>query len=184
MRMVAMGDDELIGRIAAGDRHALTDLYQRHRGPLSSYLRVFTTDAGVIEEVVQDTMLAVWKGAHRFAGRSSVRSWVFSIARRRAADVFRRKSLRIEADPEWINVADPDPGPESRALSGEAEDDLLMAISSLPTVQREVLMLVFIHGLSYREAAEAIAVPVGTIKSRLNKARQSLRVQIQRRADA
>lgn len=178
-----MRDEELIGRIAAGDRQALTDLYQRHRGPLSAYLRIFISDAGVIEEVVQDTMVAIWKGAHRFAGRSSVRSWVFSIARRRAADVFRRKSLRIEEEPAWFLLPDPDPGPEIRALARESEDELLTAITSLPVIHREVLTLVFIHGLSYQEAAEATGVPVGTIKSRLNKARSSIRVHMQKGDD-
>jgi len=173
-------DDELVARIAAGDRQALADLYERHRGPLAAFLRLYTSDAGLIEEVVQDTMLAAWKGSHRFASRSSVRSWLFAIARRRAADVLRRKSLPFDGEEALQWSADPRPGPEQRVLTGAAEDDLLDAIFALPGIHREVLMLVFVQELSYRETADIVGVPVGTIKSRLNAARAMLRERVRK----
>lgn len=180
VRLVVALDEELVAGIAAGDRRDLADLYERHRGPLSAFLRLYTTDAGLIEELVQDTMLAAWKGADRFAGRSSVRSWLFAIARRRAADVLRRKSLPVDSDEMLSWMPGPDPGPEQQVLSGLGQDDLLDAILSLPEIQREVLMLNFVQELSYKEAAEVLGVPVGTIKSRLNSARMMLRQRVRK----
>lgn len=175
-----MRDEELVAAIAAGDRHALADLYERHRGPLAAFLRLYTADSGMIEEVVQDTMLAVWKGAHRFAGRSSVRSWLFAIARRRAADMLRRKSLPLEGEDALLGAADSRPNPEQRALRAAAGEAMVDAIHALPQIHREVLMLVFVHELSYREAADVVGIPVGTIKSRLNTARAMLRERVRK----
>lgn len=180
MELTAVQVEELVARIAAEDRLALADLYKRHRGPLAAFLRLYTTDTGLIEEVVQDTMLAAWRGASRFAGRSSVRSWLFAIARRRAADVLRRKSLPLEREDALHWSADPRPGPERWAVSQSTQDELIDAMSYLPKIQREVLMLVFVHELSYQETAAVAGVPVGTIKSRLHKARQSLRKHIRK----
>lgn len=178
--LVVVQDEDLVAGIAAGERRALADLYERHRGPLTVFLRLYTTDSGLIEEVVQDTMVAVWKGAGRFASRSSVRSWMFAIARRRAADVLRRKSLPVEGEDALLWSADPRPGPEQRVLAGEAEDAMVAVIAGLPEIHREVLMLVFIHELSYREAADVVGVPVGTIKSRLNTARSMVRKRVRK----
>ena len=180
MRLAVVQDEELVARIAAGDRRALVDLYERHRGPLTAFLRLYTVDAGLIEEVVQDTMLAAWKGAPRFAGRSSVRSWLFAIARRRAADVLRRKTLPLEGEGALQWSADPRPGPEERVLAGAAEDEMVDAIHALPEMYREVLMLIFVQELSYQEAADVVGVPVGMIKSRLSKARAMLRERVRK----
>lgn len=180
MRLAVAQDEEVVARIAAGDRRALSDLYERHRGPLAAFLRLYTTDAGLIEEVVQDTMLAVWKGAGRFAGRSSVRSWVFAIARRRAADVLRRKSLPLESEDALRWSADPRPGPEERVLAGVAGEAMVDAIRALPEIHREVLMLVLVQELSYQETADVVGVPVGTIKSRLNTAWSMLRERVRK----
>lgn len=180
MRLAVVHDEELVARIVAGDRRALADLYERHRGPLAAFLRVYTADQDLIEEVTQDTMLAAWKGASRFAGRSSVRSWLFAIARRRAADVLRRKSIPITGVEVLDRHADPQPGPEGHAIAQATQDELMGAISALSAIHREVLMLVFVHELSYQEAASVIDIPVGTVKSRLNAARMALRTGIRK----
>jgi RNA polymerase sigma-70 factor (ECF subfamily) len=83
--------EELIERISRGDRDALVDLYEQNRWSLLS-LRVMTADNGLAEEILQDTLYAVWTGASRFQGRSSSRTWLFGIARRRARDLLRRRS--------------------------------------------------------------------------------------------
>ena len=84
---------QLLVRMAAGDRVALAALYTQEQGAILAYLRAFTDDAELAEEVLQDTFLAAWRGAARYEGRASVRSWLFAIARRRAADRLRRPSL-------------------------------------------------------------------------------------------
>lgn len=175
MKLTTASDEDLVQRIAVGDLSALSALYERHRGPLFGYLCLFTRDHGLIEELVQDTILAAWTGADRFAGRSSVRSWLFAIARRRAADVLRRKSLPVVGEEELGTLPDPDPGPEGWALNQATQAQLATAVARVSAVHREVLVLIFVHELSYPESAEVLGVPVGTVKSRLSNAKRALR---------
>lgn len=178
MDVITKDDHALVERIATGDPQALARLYERHRGPLSAYLSLFTADRGLIEELVQDTMLAAWDGAMRFAGRSSVRTWLFAIARRRAADILRRRSLPIVGDERIAALPDSSPGPEQQALASATQADLQAAMDRVSVVHREVLVLTFVHELSYGELGEVLGVPLGTVKSRLSNARKALRAQL------
>lgn len=168
-------DVELVTLIAGGDRKALADLYARHQRPLFRYLCQLTPDQGLAEEILQDSIVAVWQGAGGFEGRSSVRTWLFGIARRQAHNVLRRRGLPL-ADAEALDVLeDPEPGPEARAISlGDAEE-LARRLALLPLIHREVLVLNFVHGLSYEEIAAVVGVPTGTVKSRLSNAKRALR---------
>ena len=73
-------DRQVLGRIAAGDRQALAELYERYQRVLFSYLQQLTPDYGLAEELLQDTLIAVWKSACSFEGRSSVLTWLIGIA--------------------------------------------------------------------------------------------------------
>lgn len=178
MDIITEQDDALLARISAGDRDAMDALYERHCSSLVAYLRLFTSDQSHIEELVQDTMVAAWKGAGRFAGRSSVRSWLFAIARRRAADVLRRRTWQVAGDEALVSMPDPSPGPEAWALAQASQIQLLATIERLSPVHQEILMLVFVHQLSYPEVAEILDVPLGTVKSRLSNARKALRAHL------
>src|SRR4051812_38715149 len=83
------GGAALLRRIAGGDREALVDLYNRYQRPLFRYLCQMTPDRGLAEEILQDTLVAVWQGAASFEGRSALRTWVFGIARRQAHNTLR-----------------------------------------------------------------------------------------------
>jgi RNA polymerase sigma factor (sigma-70 family) len=169
---------ELIVSIAAGDSAALADLYARLRDPLAAYLTLFVRDPSLREEVIQDTFLAVWNGAGRFRGESSARSWVFGIARRRAIDALRREKTPVLLDIDGRDRADRAPGPEQIAIASFEAAEIRSAIERIAAIHQEVLMLIFTQGLSYAETAEVLAVPVGTVKSRLNHARKSLRNEL------
>ena len=170
-------DQALVERIADGDRTALRPLYARHRHALVAYLRIFTSDHGQIDELVQDTMLAAWTGADRFSGRSSVRSWLFGIARRRAIDTLRRRHLPV-ADTELETLPDPAPSPEAWALAQASQEELLATVERLSPVHQEILLLTFVYQLAYSEIAEMLDIPVGTVKSRLSNARRALRAHL------
>src|SRR5579883_2450168 len=86
-------DAQLIGRIARGDRQALSELYERYQRSLFSYLLQLTPDYGLAEELLQDTLVAVWKSARSFEGRSSVLTWLIGIARRQAHNTLRQRKL-------------------------------------------------------------------------------------------
>lgn len=173
-----------IARMAAGDADALSELYAQHRTPLLAYLRLLTRDAGLAEETLQDTLLAAWHGAERFAGRASVRAWLFGIARRRAHDALRQRSLRLVFDEAMAETAAADPEPEALAIAAAERDELVDAIGRLSPVHREILLLTFMHELSYRELADVLGVPLGTVQSRLCHARRALAAQLRAFEDA
>lgn len=178
MAIITDHDHTLLARVAAGDRSAMNELYERHAASLLAYLRVFTSDQDQIEELIQDTMVAAWKGADRFVGGSSVRSWLFAIARRRAADTLRRRTWRTIGDEELASFPDPAPDPESWAIAQSRQDQLLATIERLSPIHQEILMLIFVHQLSYQEVAEILDVPPGTVKSRLSNAKKALRAHL------
>ena len=168
-------DAEHLVRIAGGDRKALAELYARHQRALFRYLCQLTPDHGLAEEILQDSLVAVWQGAARFEARSSVRTWLFGIARRQAHNALRRRGLPLADAEAMDSLQDPDPGPEARLLSlGDAEE-LARRLALLPLIHREVLVLNFVHGLSYEEIAVVVGAPVGTVKSRLSNAKRALR---------
>jgi RNA polymerase sigma-70 factor, ECF subfamily len=169
--------DGLIERIAAGDRDALADLYDEFRRPLLSYLTLLTRDRELAEEILQDTLLAVWSGAPGFTRRSSVKSWLFGIARRRARDTLRPRAFQW-VDIDTIEVPHRGPETEGAALASIAGDELTGAILRLSPPHQEILVLTFVHGLSYHELTAVLGIPIGTVKSRLNGARQALRILI------
>ncbi len=159
-------DAHLIARITQGDRAALTDLYVRYRLPLFRYVLQFTPDDGLAEEIVQDTLVAVWMSARSFEGRAQVRTWLFGIARRQAHNTLRRRGLPLSAVTELDRMPADVPDPQ---------DDVTAALRRLTTIHREVLTLTFVHELSYAESAAILGVPVGTVKSRLSNAKRALR---------
>lgn len=172
-------DAGLLKRIAAEDRHAVAELYARHQRPLTRYLGQLTSDHGLAEEILQDTIVAVWQGAAAFEGRSKVRTWLFAIARRQAHNVLRRRGLQLAGEDALDAVEDPSPGPEEHLLSQSDAEAVHRAIARLPLIHREVLVLNFVNGLRYEEIATVLGVPEGTVKSRLSNARRGLRRLLQ-----
>lgn len=168
-------DRELIARIAIGDRDALTRLYQRHGASLFGYLTRLADDRAVAEEILQDTLVAVWNGAGSFEGRSSAVTWLVGIARRQAHNTLRRRTLPRADVAELEVLPAPDPEPEDAAIAKADREEIAAAMARLAPVHREALVLSFVHGLSYNEMARSVGVPEGTIKSRLSNAKRALR---------
>jgi RNA polymerase sigma-70 factor, ECF subfamily len=168
------GDVGLLHKVAEGDRTALAALYHRHAGAVLAHLTLITGDHGLSEEVLQDTMLAVWRGAASYQGLASVRSWIIAIARRQHRDRLRRGRLRIVHQEAVIEQPATDPGPEEIALERAAAGEVARAVTTLGLPHREVLSLVFGSGLTLAETAAALQIPVGTVKSRLSSARSAL----------
>jgi RNA polymerase sigma-70 factor (ECF subfamily) len=168
----------VIDRIAAGDRQALAELYARFERPLLAYLRLLTSDPGLAEELLQDTLLAAWTGARGYKGQASVQGWLFGIARRRAHDALRRRALRLVESDELAMTASSEPDPEDAALAAAEREALAAAIARLAPIHREILVLTFVHELSYLDLAEALGIPLGTVKSRLSNAKLALRTRL------
>jgi RNA polymerase sigma-70 factor (ECF subfamily) len=169
-----VADDVLLERVAGGDAAALAALYRRYGSRLFGFLQRYAGDRMVAEEILQDTLLAVWRSAPRYAGRSGVRTWLFGIARRQA-----HNRLRVQEPPKLpldgvAGWADPAPGPAEWAIANAQGAAIAEAFGALAPQQREVLALAFAGRMPHGEIAEVLGVPVGTVKSRLHHARAAL----------
>jgi RNA polymerase sigma-70 factor (ECF subfamily) len=180
----AEADEALLLRVAGGDPAALASLYARYRTRLFAFLERYARDRMVAEEILQDTLLAVWRSADRFAGRSSVRTWLFGIARRQAHNRLRGSTPRQEPLDRLAGRPDPSPGPAEWALAAARREAIAAALDALAIQHREVLALAFAARITHREIADVLGVPVGTVKSRLHHARAALARQLAERGYA
>ncbi len=171
-------DRSLVARIAVEDWHALELLYDRHRVSLFAYCCWLIADRESAEELLQDTLIAVWQGAGRYAGRASVRAWLLGIARRQAHNARRHGRLTMANGgiPEMMEASEPGPEEATLDLAGCAE--IAQAIETLSPLHQEILRLTFVHDLSYMDLAATLGVPLGTVKSRLSLARRELRAAL------
>lgn len=165
-------DWPLVQRIAAQDESALQILYQKHAPGLLQYLVGRTGDVRLAEEVLQDVMLAAWRSADHFRGECRVRTWLLTIAHRRAINAYHRQLVPTRLDTSLQAFEQDLPAP---AHPLGQYDELHAAMQTLPSDQRETLELVFFHGLSLDEAARVLGVAEGTVKSRLHRAKTRLR---------
>jgi len=173
-------DAALLERVAAGDRVAFEQLYQRYYPRLFAFVRRLSRNGSLIEEVVNDTLLAVWRQAGSFDGRSRVSSWIFGIAYRRTMRSLERQGRRVEVAELSAagETADGGPDPERRLESSRARRELESALGELSEEQRAVVELTFVAGLSYAEIAAALDCPVNTVKTRMFHARRRLRARL------
>lgn len=167
-------DSTLLARVACGDEHALRRLYERHAADMLRLLRRLTSDTGTAEEILQEAWLAVWRSAGGYRGEASVRAWLLGITRRRAHDRLRRAALTTVDVDEAPEPADVRADVEGQVLATLGHEAIMAAVRRLPTRSREVVVLAFVDGLPYRDIAEVLGVPVGTVKSRMAHARARL----------
>jgi RNA polymerase sigma-70 factor (ECF subfamily) len=168
-------DASLVRRVASGDRDALATLYQRHGGVVLAQVTIAVGEPALSEEILQDTMLAVWRGAGSFRGESAVRSWIIAIALRKARDRRRRRPVAAVTDVAALSgLPAREAGPEEAVIERAEAEVIADAVGQLGRLHRDVLGLVFGAGLTLAEAAALLDVPVGTVKSRLFAARAAL----------
>lgn len=167
-------DADLVAAIASGDRAALRELYGRHQPWLTLRLRHRCADADVVAEAVQDTFIAVWRGAGRWNGAGQPAAWIWGIAIRRLIGVLRHRS-RWSPVSSRVSDAATLTTAEDLVLFGVAHGDLAGAIDGLPIELRAVVQATVLDGLTTREAAALLAIPAGTVKTRMIRARIQLR---------
>jgi len=165
----------LLADIARGEQEALVVLYRRYQRSLFVYLLRLLRDEGLAEEVLQDVIVALWQGANSFAGLSRVSTWVFGIARRQALQAARRRHLPLAAPEACQEARDEGQDAERVTFTLALQEDLEAALERLSPIHREALELALSQGFSYEEIALITAVPVGTVKSRVNQARRLMR---------
>ena len=168
-----MDDDELIASLAGGDDTALRELFTRHAPWLSARLRA-VLPASDVEDVLQETFLAVWQNAPTYQPRAQAGGWLWVIARRQAALLLRRRG---PAAGPLVDAARADGAPDP-AEAALARADLDAAASALHSPEREVWRLMYVEDRPVAEVALLTGVPAGTVKSRASRARRLLRTAL------
>jgi RNA polymerase sigma-70 factor, ECF subfamily len=174
MPMQTTTDEDLVGRIAKGDRLAMQLLFARHQTPVYRFVLRIVRDEANAEDLISDVFLDVWRQAGKFEGRSSVSTWLLSIARFKALSALRRKpesaldeetasSIEDRSDDPEITLAKKDKGAAMRACLGE-----------LSAEHREIIDLVYYHEKSVEEVATIVGIPPATVKTRMFYARKKL----------
>ena len=167
-------DAQLLVAVGEGDRRALEVLYRRHAPWLVARLQRRCSDPGVVDEVLQDAFVAVWRGAGRYDGRGEVGAWMWGIAVRRLVDAVRRGPrptalLDMTEDVEVVRSA------EEQVLLGLEHGELGPALDRLSPELRAVVRATVLDGLTTREAGRLLGIPSGTVKTRMMRARAQLR---------
>jgi len=170
----------LLQRVAARDRKAFEALYHQYYRRIFAYIFKITRRSDLVEEAVNDVMLAIWKGAPGFDGRSRASTWIFGIAYHKALKALARRTLPSQMPPagepsrEAAEPVDNDE-PESLLARRELATVLGRALRALPAEQRTVVELTYYYGLPYPEIAQIMDCPVNTVKTRMFHARRRLR---------
>jgi RNA polymerase sigma-70 factor (ECF subfamily) len=171
--------DEFLVEIAAGSKPAMQTLFARHRTYVYRWLLRFVSNETLAEDLLSEVFLDVWRHAGRFPCRSSVSTWLMSIARHKALSACRRRTDAELDEKIEATIADPADGPEV-ALQEKDRDELLRrALTRLSPERRQVIDLVYYHEKSVDEVAQILDVPPATVKTRMFYARKKLAELVQ-----
>jgi RNA polymerase sigma-70 factor (ECF subfamily) len=168
-------DADLLSAVAGGERHALEVLYRRHAPWLAARLQRRCADPSMVDEVLQDAFVAVWRGAARYDGRGEAGAWLWGIAVRRLVDAVRRSPRPTEALLDVPDTVDLVGSAEEQVLLGIEHGELGPALDRLSPELRAVVRATVLDGLTTREAGRLLGIPSGTVKTRMMRARAQLR---------
>ena len=173
----ASSDAALVERIVARDRRAFEQLYRSYHPRLTRFLTNLVRRPHLVEEVLNDSLLVVWRQPERYNGASKVSTWIFAIAYRKALKALRRSDEPVEDKDAELRPCG-EPGPEQRLGLRQASAALTRAIDELSTEPRAVVDLTYFHEFGYREIAELMDCPVDTVKTRMFHARRRLKAKL------
>ena len=179
-------DNQLLERARAGDAEAMEALLERHQAQVYRFGMKMCRDPEDAKDVLQDTLLSMARGVRDYRGASSISTWLYTIARSFCIKKRRRskfapeheRSLDTEMVAEGRLLADPGQSPDEALAGKQVEHALERAIGGLEPIYREVLLLRDVEGLTAPEVAEVLGVTVQAVKSRLHRARLSVRAQV------
>ncbi|HWP47545.1 MAG TPA: sigma-70 family RNA polymerase sigma factor [Candidatus Limnocylindrales bacterium] len=179
-------DESLVKRCQAGDSLAFETLVIRYQRQIFSLIHRMTNNPEIVEDLAQEVFISAFKAIGEFKGNSSFFTWLYRIAINKCKNYLAssRGSLipigdrRSEAEPSLLEIADQRVNPQTALLTGELLAQVDEALGSLPDDQREALVLYDLEGLSYQEIAEVLNCPIGTVRSRLARARAALRERL------
>lgn len=178
-------DARLLARVAAGDRDAFSDLYDRFSKPLYATAVRILTDTAEAQDVVHDAFVALWDKARTYeSSRGTAFSWALTLTRNRAIDRLRSRRRRAElldnSAPSDLGLDENSSGPSADASADSSDQAAVVraAVDTLPPEQQSALKLAFFSGLTQEEIATRLRTPLGTIKARIRRGLLKLREQL------
>lgn len=193
--LVSWSDEKLLlSYRSQPDNAVFEELVHRYEKELYGYLRHYLGDADAAANVFQQTFFQVHLKCGQFEPGRKVRPWLYTVATNQAIDFRRRNRRHRMSSLDRAHRSDSDEGsgalaellvastsnPSDNAESAEQHEAVRRAIDALPELCREVVTLIYVQGLKYREAAQVLSVPVGTVKSRLHVAMEKLTESLSR----
>ncbi|MHC4548342.1 MAG: RNA polymerase sigma factor [Planctomycetota bacterium] len=176
-------DRELVRRIREGDAEALRAIVERYQERIFALIYGIVRDRHEVEDVAQEVFLKVYTRIHAFDERSRFYTWLYRVAVNAAKDHVKKRSRRpAVALDEEATLADQAESPVGHAATAETRRQVREEIAALPVRYREVLTLRELEGLSYIEIAQVLQISIGTVESRLHRARARLKRRLERHA--
>lgn len=176
-------DAELLARYAEGDEEAFAELINRYKDGLYAFLRRFLNHQDMIEDVFQETFLQLFSSRESFDTNRQLRPWLFTIAINKARDALRKQqrtaatSLGTFSEPSDMSISDAvntltsyQTTPYDELSADETAERVRKVIGTLPESLREILVLAYFEQFSYKQMADILGIPIGTVKSRLHTA--------------
>ena len=180
----AVSDEQLIAQFQAGELSAFEEIVRRYQGQLINFVGRLLNDRNTAEDIVQETFLRVYRNKHRYKEIARFSTWIYTIAGNLARTELRRRKIRNffsisqrgETEKDY-EIPDTEINVEKSVEGGMVRDLILKEVMQLPVYFREVIILRDLQDLSYEEISQILKVPLGTVKSRVNRGR----TQIQKR---
>ena len=182
-------DADLVRRCLSGDQRACRDLVRRYERPVYSVLMRVVRRSEDAEDLVQETFVKVFRALDRYDTERPFAAWIFTIASRLAIDHLRRRRVQTvslsvgepgsSGEERTMDVEDPGLKPDEITSHREEESNAAKLIDSLPEHYRIVVLLRHQQDLSYEEIAQALHLPLGTVKARIHRARALLKDRIE-----
>ena len=189
----AADDLVLIGRVQKGDRQAFDDLIRKHEKRAYQYAYRLTSNPDEACDVVSEAFIRVYGALQNFKGNSAFSTWLYRILTNCFLDLRKKERSRptvsldqgIASEGQELErqIEDDGPSPDDLAERNERERRFEFAVDSLPEYQKAMIVMYHSEGLAYEEIAEALDLPIGTVKSRLNRARLTLRENLVKDAE-
>lgn len=178
-------DVALVERHRCGDLHAFDEVYDRFGEMVYNLALRMAGNREEAADFTQEVFLRIYRHLGSFGGRSTLKTWVFRIAINHCRDRLSRHSPAMRSIDDEVEdgvpIADPGRGPEELALAADEGRRVAAGLARIPPVFREAVVLRDLEGLSYEEIAEVLGVRVGTVRSRIARGREQLRILLERK---
>lgn len=180
-----LGDQKLMQKAKKGDQAAFAELVDKYRDKIYAYLYRMVGNREDALDLAQETFLRIYSNLRNFKLGQPFKPWLYRIATNLAIDLLRKRRPKVALDaplfadePLRLELVDEGPGPEEQQEQAELAAYLAQKVAELPANYRSVILLRHGHDLSYQEISEILRVPVSTVKTRLFRAREALRLKL------